>query len=1021
MRIRAAADASLLPGAYLEELRARRYSLPRSTRRAARSPRLFSHLREEGVRTCARSKRRTWSPSRAMLTSSRRHRGGRRSAAATQAPLPPAREELLRLPREREACSSGIPRAELALPGSTPLPRAVLTERQAGGSCRAFRLDERRQARPRDPRDALRTGLRRGECARLDVADLDLAREDAPHPRTARARRTASSRARPRRGRPRRLPARLRPVLAQAARASRALPHRLVGEAAQRGLAELPAATPRDGRPASGRSTRTRCGTPAPRICFGAAPTSATSRRSSATATSRRRPSTRGSRSRTCARSSGAATHARSAGDAGGRGRLSPSCASSLRVPGRRPPCPWGGFYRVGLDLSGFEYNARGRKTKEIDPLLRETVYVYGNNNTPDANPTTGDGVDLLQIKQKNGTNYELFWSATYNAQHRPLTITDAAGQTTGYTYNSAGQVLTVTTPERAGISENRTTTYVYDTNGYLQSVTGPAAGATTSRTYDAYGRVRTVTDSDNYTLTYDYDALDRVTKVTYPDTTFEEAVYNPLDAEKQRDRLGRWTQTFYDALRRPVAVRDAAGQTTQYQYGGSGCASCGAGGDKLTKLVDANGNATAWEYDVQGRVAREIEADGAATEYTYENTSSRMKEVLEPKSQRRTYEYFLDNRLEQVTYQDAVIATPTVSLTYDPSYARLATLTDGTGTTTFTYHPSGQLGAGGALASVDGPQAGDGDKVTYSYDEVGRAVRREINGTANVTTQAFDSLHRLTGETNLLGASSYGYQGVTSRLARYRLSESSASRRSTISTTPATTGLRRSTTSLPVAPRCRKFNFATSALGLISSLTQQADTAAPTSYEFGRDPVDRLTAAVLKSTDPTPSILKSYGYRYDGAGNRTIEAVDTAVVTNSYDSVNEQLQQQAGGSLRFVGTVSEPAAVTVGGASAQVSSSNRFEGAANVTPGTNTVTVVATDPSGNVRTNTYEVGVGGTAKSFTHDPNGNQTSDGTRSYEWDAEPTGGSRAGHEAERVHLQRTGATGAHRREGWSDRSE
>ena len=50
-----------------------------------------------------------------------------------------------------------------------------------------------------------------------------------------------------------------------------------------------------------------------------------------------------------------------------------------------------------------YEYNARGRKTKEIDPLLRETVYVYGDNNTPDANPTTGVGTDLLQVKRKNG------------------------------------------------------------------------------------------------------------------------------------------------------------------------------------------------------------------------------------------------------------------------------------------------------------------------------------------------------------------------------------------------------------------------------------------------------------------------------------------------------------------------------------------------------------------------------------------------------------------------------------------
>jgi YD repeat-containing protein len=214
-------------------------------------------------------------------------------------------------------------------------------------------------------------------------------------------------------------------------------------------------------------------------------------------------------------------------------------------------------------------------KTKEVDPLGREVVYVYGTNNVPDANPTTGDGIDLLQVKQKNGGSYDVIASYTYNAQHLPLTHTDAAGQTTTFTYNGQGQIATVTTPPRAGITENRTTTYTYDTNGYLQSIAGPIAGSTRTYTYDGYGRVRTTTNSDGYTVTYDYDALDRQTKATYPDGTYEETTYNRLDPEKRRDRLGRWAQTFYDALRRPVAMRDAAGQTTQYQYGGAGCSSC--------------------------------------------------------------------------------------------------------------------------------------------------------------------------------------------------------------------------------------------------------------------------------------------------------------------------------------------------------------------------------------------------------------------------------------------------------------
>jgi RHS repeat-associated protein len=86
-----------------------------------------------------------------------------------------------------------------------------------------------------------------------------------------------------------------------------------------------------------------------------------------------------------------------------------------------------------------------------------------------------------------------------------------------------------------------------------------------------------------------------------------------------------------------------------------------------------------------------------------------------------------------------------------------------------------------------------------------------------------------------------------------------------------------------------------------------------------------------------------------------------------------------------FAGTVNEPASVTIQGAPATVSSTNDFRGTASLTTGTNTVTIVATDPSGNSTTRQWTVDVVGQAKTFTFDANGNLTSDGTRTFEWDA------------------------------------
>lgn len=75
-------------------------------------------------------------------------------------------------------------------------------------------------------------------------------------------------------------------------------------------------------------------------------------------------------------------------------------------------------------------------------------------------------------MRQTNGSGSDLLASyGSYTSLHQPQNVTDAAGQTTAFTYNAAGQVLTVTN------AKNETTTYAYDPNGGLQSVAGPMAG----------------------------------------------------------------------------------------------------------------------------------------------------------------------------------------------------------------------------------------------------------------------------------------------------------------------------------------------------------------------------------------------------------------------------------------------------------------------------------------------------------------------------------------------------------------
>ncbi|MEW6733126.1 MAG: hypothetical protein AB1489_17500 [Acidobacteriota bacterium] len=194
---------------------------------------------------------------------------------------------------------------------------------------------------------------------------------------------------------------------------------------------------------------------------------------------------------------------------------------------------------------------------------------------------------------------------------------TDAAGQTTTLTYNIQGQVLTVTN------ARNETTTYSRDSSGRLTQIVGPVTGATTTYGYDPVFtyRVKTVTDSENYTVTTDYDALDRVVKVTYPDATFEQISYvrlsdnkTILDPTQITDRLGRTTRKLYDGLRRVTSITDPLQRTTTFSY-------CNCGG--LYQMTDALGQRTTWNRDLQGRVTSKVLDDSQqTTTYVYENTT---------------------------------------------------------------------------------------------------------------------------------------------------------------------------------------------------------------------------------------------------------------------------------------------------------------------------------------------------------------------------------------------------------------
>ena len=488
----------------------------------------------------------------------------------------------------------------------------------------------------------------------------------------------------------------------------------------------------------------------------------------------------------------------------------------------------------------------------------RTFTYIYSTN-----------GIDLLEVRQTRAGNNELLSKTTYNAQHLPLTDADAAGQTTAYTYNALGQVLTETD------ARNGTTTYSYDTDGHLVSVNGPLPGTNylVTLSYDSLGRVRTKRDINGHTLTFDYDALDRLTKITYPDSTFEQFGYTRLDLTTARDRVSRQTIYEFNEVRQMATLTDPLNRAQHLQW-------CKCGDTR--SMTDPMGHTTTWHHDIQGRVISKEFADGSKINYTYENTTSRLRQRVDEKLQVTGYNYNRDDTLSDVSYANSVVTTPAVAYTYDPNYERVTSMTDGTGTTRYGYVPITGVASPGAgqLASVDGPLPND--TISFGYDDLGRRVSTSINGVT--TSVSLDAIARVLVETNALGVFGYSYDGGSFRTTLETFPNGQTAERS-YTVTAQDNQLKRITHKVGITPVSEFLYERDVAAGRITSWSQQAGTEPPSVYGLNYDAANQLTLATVTNAG---LLVNTFAYAYDLAANRLTERVGSITNTASYNALNQ-------------------------------------------------------------------------------------------------------------------------------------
>ncbi len=186
-----------------------------------------------------------------------------------------------------------------------------------------------------------------------------------------------------------------------------------------------------------------------------------------------------------------------------------------------------------------------------------------------------------------------------------------------------------------------------------------------------------------------------------------------------------------------------------------------------MQTLRDQKTNPTTWAIDIEGRTTLMTFADAKTVRYDYEAKSGRLTTVTDALNQVKTLAYAMDDRLVSTTYSGAVNPTPNVIFGYDAFFPRRTSMTDGNGTTSWTYVALGVPGALRVLTET-GPFANAA--ITYGYDSLGRTTSQRVGPDAP-ETWGFDALGRMAGHGTALGSFVYGYLGQTPQTATRTLS----------------------------------------------------------------------------------------------------------------------------------------------------------------------------------------------------------------------------------------------------------
>ena len=465
----------------------------------------------------------------------------------------------------------------------------------------------------------------------------------------------------------------------------------------------------------------------------------------------------------------------------------------------------------------------------------------------------------------------------TYDANGRPLTITDPNGVVTSLTYDARGHL-------KSRSAAGETTSFSYYPTELLEQVTLPD-GSSLSYTYDAAHRLTQVTDELGNKVVYTLDAMgNRTAENTYdPSGTLHRTHTRAINALNQIYQevnaagtaavtttfgydndgnatsiaapLSRNTAESYDALNRVSSITDPGTGVTTFGYDAE---------DDLTSVRDPRNLTTSYGHDGFGNLTSLVSPDTGTTTNTYDSAGN-LSTATDARGAVATYGYDALNRVTSIAYSLSGTTDQTLAFTYDQGtdgIGHLTSASDANHSMSFSYDALGEMTGvsqvvGGVTRSTTyGYTSGNllsiitpsGQSVTYGYNANHQVTSIAVNGTtvlSNVSYEPFGPIDGWTWGNGAAFSRSFSgdgsISGISSPGSQETLSYDNASR--------------------------------------ITGITNTASGAS--NWTYGYDPLDRLTGATSSSV--------TEGWAYDADGNRLSET-GTSPSTYSISSSSNQI-----------------------------------------------------------------------------------------------------------------------------------